>query len=545
MIAKLVVDPHDPNVVYAASTGHVWAPNPERGIFKTTDGGKTWRKVLYVDPGTGGVDLSMNERDPRVLYASMWQAQRFAWKLESGGPGSGLYKTTDGGAHWTNLSHNRGFAGGILGKMGVSVAQSDPRIVYAIVQAKDGGVFRSDDAGRTWKHLNNQWKLRQRAFYYMAIFADPVNPNRVYAPNVDAMYASTNGGKTWNGLDGNTHGDHHIVWINPRHTNILLEGNDGGATVSVNRGDTFSRQDNQPTGQIYHVALDRQFPFHIFGASQDEASWEYTSAFVGGSIPPSELHPVALGESTFIAPDPDNPLVTFGSGYYSTFVELNRLTGQEENVSPWPRLMSGAAAADLKYRFSWTHPVLFAPMFSQANSHELLLVAEVVFSSLDRGRTWSVISPDLTRNDKSTQGLSGGPIDGDNTGAEMFPDISSLNVSPLDRDVLWAGSSDGLVHVTVDHGAHWNAVTPPQLPQWSQISSIEPSYVARGTAYLTASRYQWDDFHPYVYETTDFGAHWTTIVDGLPDNQTFTRSSCAKIRGSRGCCLPARAAPRT
>jgi photosystem II stability/assembly factor-like uncharacterized protein len=518
-IAKLVIDPHDANVVYAASLGHVWAPNRERGVFKTTDGGKTWRKVLFVDADTGGVDLSMDRHDPRILYASMWQAQRFPWKLVSGGPGSGLYKTTDGGVHWTNLSRNPGFAAGLLGKIGVSIAQSDPRRIYAIVQATNGGVFRSDDAGRTWKHLNNQWKLRQRAFYYMAIFADPTDPNRVYAPNVDSMYVSTDGGKVWDGLEGNTHGDHHILWINPRHPNILLEGNDGGATVSVNRGDTFSRQDNQPTGQIYHVALDNQFPVHIFGASQDEASWEYTSAFVGGSIPPGELHNVAFGESTFIAPDPDNPLVTFGSGYDSTFVELNRVTGQEKDVSPWPRLMSGAAPADMKYRFGWTHPVLFAPIISQANPHELLLVAQVVFSSLNRGRTWSVISPDLTRNDKSTQGPSGGPIDWDNTGAEIFPDISSLNVSPLDANVLWAGSSDGLVHVTTDHGAHWTAVTPPQLPQWTQISSIEPSHVARGTAYLTASRYQWDDFHPYAYQTTDFGAHWTAITDGLPDNQ--------------------------
>ncbi|MEO7201318.1 MAG: glycosyl hydrolase, partial [Candidatus Tumulicola sp.] len=432
MTTNLTIDPRNANVVYAASMGHVFAPNPERGIFKTTDGGKSWKRILYVDADTGGVDMSMDKRDPNTIYASMWQAQRFPWKLVSGGPGSGLYKTTDGGAHWTNLSRNPGFPTGTLGKIGVSIAQSDPRRVYAIVQAKDGGVFRSDDGGRTWKHLNNQWKLRQRAFYYMAIFADPANSNRVYAPNVDAMYVSTDGGKVWKGLEGNTHGDHHILWINPRHTNILLEGNDGGATVSVNRGDTFSREDNQPTGQIYHIALDNQFPFHIFGASQDEASWEYTSAFVGGSIPPSELHTVALGESTFIAPDPDNPLVTFGSGYYSTFVELNRVTGQEKNVSPWPRLMSGAAAADMKYRFTWTHPALFAPMFSPANPRELLLVAQVVFSSLDRGRTWKAISPDLTRNDPSTQGLSGGPIDYDNTGAELFPDISSLAVSPLD-----------------------------------------------------------------------------------------------------------------
>jgi photosystem II stability/assembly factor-like uncharacterized protein len=516
---KLAIDPRDPNVVYVATLGHVFAPNPERGIFKTTNGGKTWKRVLFVNDLTGGVDLSMDKRHPNVLYAAMWQEQRFPWKLVSGGPGSRLYKTTDSGAHWSLLSRNPGFATGTLGKIGVSVAQSDPRVVYAIVQATNGGVFRSNDGGRTWKHVNNQWKLRQRAFYYTAIFADPTNPNKVYAPNVDSMFVSTDGGRVWKGIDAVPHGDHHVLWINPRHPNILLEGNDGGATVSVNGGDTWSTIDNQPTGQIYHVALDNQFPFHLFGASQDEASWEYTSAYVGGSIPPGELHTVALGESTFIAPDPDDPLVTFGSGYYSSFVELNRITGQEKNVSPWPRYMSGAPASELKYRFGWTHPTLFAPMFSPANPRELLLTAQVVFSSMNRGRTWSVISPDLTRNDLSTEGPSGGPVYDDITGAETFPDISSLAVSPLDAAVLWAGSSDGLLHVTTDHGAHWNDVTPPQLPQWAQISSVEPSHVARGTAYVSASRYQWDDYHPYLYETTDFGAHWTPIVDGLPNDQ--------------------------
>ena len=518
-IGKLAIDPRDPNVVYVAALGHVFAPNAERGIFKTTNGGRSWTRILFVNADTGGVDLSMDKRHPNVLYAAMWQERRFPWKLESGGPGSGLYKTTDAGAHWTNLSRNPGFATGTLGKIGVSVAQSDPRVVYAIVQAANGGVFRSVDGGRSWKHVNNQWKLRQRAFYYTAIFADPTNAKKVYAPNVDSMYVSTDGGKVWKGIDGIPHGDHHVLWINPHHPNILLEGNDGGATVSVNAGATWSTVNNQPTGQIYHVALDDQFPFHIFGASQDEAAWEYTSAYVGGSIPPGELHPVALGESTFIAPDPNDPLVTFGSGYNSSFVELNRITGQEKNVTPWPRYMSGSPASALKYRFGWTHPALFAPMFSPSNPRELLLVAQVVFSSLDRGRTWRAISPDLTRNDPSTEGPSGGPVYDDITGAEAFPDISSLAVSPLDGSVIWAGSADGLVHVTTDHGAHWNDITPPQLPQWAQISSIEPSHVARGTAYLSASRYQWDDYRPYAYETTDFGAHWTPIVNGLPSDQ--------------------------
>jgi len=515
MTTALVIDPRDANTVYASSLGHVFKPNAERGVFKTTDGGKTWRKVLFVDDNTGGVALSMDKRHPATVYAAMWQAKRVPWKLTSGGPGSGLYKTTDGGVHWAKISSNPGYATGTLGKIGVSIAQSDPRIVYSIVQAKDGGVFRSDNSGKTWTRTNSQWKLRQRAFYYTAIYADPTDPKRAYAPEVDSLYVTNDGGKVWKTIDGIPHGDHHIVWINPRHPKILLEGNDGGATVSVNGGRTWSSVNNQPTGQIYHVALDRQFPFHIYGASQDEGAWEYPSASTGGGIPAGALYSVALGESTFIAPDPDDPFVTYGAGYYSSFVRYDRRTGQEESVSPWPRYMSGSSSAQTKYRFGWTHPIMFSP----ANPHELLVASQVLFASTDRGHTWKAISPDLTRNDPRTEGPTGGPIFNDQTGAETFPDIHALAVSPLDGDVIWAGSADGLTHVTRDHGAHWTAVTPPQLPQWAEISSIEASNVDKGTAYLSASRYMYDDYHPYVYKTTDYGAHWTRMTDGLPADQ--------------------------
>jgi photosystem II stability/assembly factor-like uncharacterized protein len=517
MIAKVAIDPRDPKIVFAASMGHVFKPNSERGIFKTTNAGATWQKILFVDDETGGIDLVMDPRDHHVLYAAMWQAQRVPWKLTSGGPGSGLYKTTDGGAHWKKISTNPGFATGILGKIGVSVAASNPRIVYAIVQARDGGVFRSNDAGATWKRVNGEMKLRQRAFYYMAIFVDPTNPDVAYAPQVDGVYKTKDGGKTFTSIDM-PHGDNHIVWINPRNPKIILVGNDGGGTVSVNGGDTWSNEHNQPTGQYYHVAIDDQFPFHVFGAAQDEGAFEGPSAAVGPGIGPGEWYSVALGESTFVAPEPDDPLVTYGSGYYSSFVRFNRVTGDAKNVSPWPRYMSGAPSGETKYRFGWTHPIFFSP----ANPRELLVASQVVFSSLDRGQTWKILSPDLTRNDPSTEGPTGGPIDQDETGAETFPDISSLAVSPLDASVLWAGSADGLVHVTTDHGAHWTAITPPQLPQWAQISSIEPSHTEKGSAYLTASRFMWDDYHPYLYETTDYGAHWTTLTSGLPaDQYTF------------------------
>ena len=514
MTTRIVVDPRKPNVAYAASMGHVFKPNPERGIFKTTDGGATWHRVLFVDDKTGGVDLVMDPRTPDVLYAAMWQAQRVPWKLTSGGPGSGIYKTTDGGAHWTNISKHPGLPGGVLGKIGISVAASNPRIVYAIIQARAGGVFRSNDAGATWTRTNAEMKLRQRAFYYMAIFVDPTNSQIAYAPEVDGVYKTKDGGKTWSVINM-PHGDNHIVWINPRDSKILLVGNDGGATVSTDGGDTWSSERNQPTGQYYHVALDDQFPFHVFGAAQDEGAFEGPSAVVGPGIGPGEWHPVALGESTFVAPEPGDIYVTYGSGYYSAFARFNYLTGEQKNVSPWPRYMSGASASETKYRFGWTHPIFFSP----ADPHDLLVGAQVVFSSTDHGQTWAVLSPDLTRNDPSTEEPTGGAIDLDETGAETFPDLSSLAVSPLDARTIWAGSADGLVHVTTDHGAHWTAVTPPQLPQWAQISSIEPSHTAKGTAYLSASRYMWDDYHPYVYETTDYGAHWTALTNGLPSDQ--------------------------
>ncbi len=513
MTTKLVVDPRNPNVVYAASMGHVFKPNAERGIYKTTDGGKSWKKILFVDQNSGGVDLTMAPSQPNVLYAAMWQAQRTPWKLTSGGPGSGLYKSVDAGAHWKKISSNPGFARGLLGKIGVSVAASNPRIVYAIVQALDGGVFRSDDGGGSWRRVNDEMQLRQRAFYYTAIFVDPTNPQVAYAPNVDGVWKTSNGGKSWTALNP-PHGDCHIVWINPRNPKILLEGDDGGATVSVNGGETWSTDHNQPTGQFYKVAIDDQFPFHVYGAQQDESASETVSAAWDG-IGAQHVYTVALGESTWVAPQPDSPHTTYGSGYYSSMVQLNRDTGQFKNVSPYPRYMAGSPAIEEKYRFGWTHPIFFSP----SNPKELLVGAQVVFSSTDLGQTWSVISPDLTRNDPSTEGPTGGPIFRDQTGAETFPDIASLAASPLDANILWAGSADGLVHVTTDHGGHWSPVTPPQLPEWAQITTIEPSHTDKATAYLSASRYMWDDYHPYVYKTTDYGAHWTTTSSGLPPDQ--------------------------
>jgi photosystem II stability/assembly factor-like uncharacterized protein len=512
-ISAIVIDPKNPDIVYAASMGHVFKGNPERGVFKSTDGGNSWNKILFLDNDTGTICLVMDPNNSEVLYATMWQAQRMPWGLSSGGPGSGIYKTTDAGAHWANISHNPGLPATTLGRVGLAVAASNSNIVYAIIQAKEGGVFRSEDAGATWKRVNEEMKLRQRAFYYMTIFADPKNPNLVYAPEVDALWVSHDGGKTWTKLH-TPHGDNHALWINPNDTRILLEGNDGGATVSTDGGNTWSTEHNQPTGQFYHVNLDDQFPFHIYGAQQDEGSFEGPSASEGGIIPFSDWHTVAYGESTYSVPQPGDPDITYGSGYYSIFLKYDRRTDQLTSVSPWPFYQEGASSAELGNRWGWTRPILF----SAANPKELLTSAQYVFKSDDYGKTWTRISPDLTRNQPNTEIPSGGPIDLDQSGAEIYPLVSALAVSPLDENLIWAGSDDGLAHVTTDGGKNWQAVTPPGLAE-SWISTIEPSHTDKQTAYLTARRYMWDDFRPYIFKTTDLGQHWSEITGGLPQNE--------------------------
>jgi photosystem II stability/assembly factor-like uncharacterized protein len=512
---SIAIDPHNPNVVYVASLGHVFKSNPDRGVFKTTDGGKTWQKVLYVDDKTGANNVVMDAKNPNVLYATMWQMYRTEWTLNSGGPGSGVYKTTDAGKTWKKISNNPGFAKGMLGKMGVAVAPNNSNVVYAIAQAKDGGVFRSDNAGATWTRVNDEWKLRQRAFYYMAIYVDPTNWKVAYAPNVDSVFKTTDGGHTWKPL-GPGLGDNHIIWINPRNPQLLIIGDDGGANVSLDGGKTFSTTQNQPLSQFYHIALDNQFPYHIYGAMQDAGAFEIPSASNEG-LGANVVHGVALGESTYVAIDPNNPKVTYGAGYYSLLARLDNSTGDEQNVTPWAIYLPGHQASDQKYRFSWTHPIMFSP----AEPHTLFEAAQVLFRSDDYGQTWKVISPDLTRNDKSTEGPSGGDVYWDQTGAETFPDIASLGFSPVNKDIIWAGSADGLVHVTKDGGANWTDVTPKQMgSMWSRITSFETSQTDECTAFVTASRYMWDDMRPFIFKTTDCGANWTSMTSGIPADQT-------------------------
>ena len=517
IVSWIIVDPNDPNVVYAAALGQGWASNPDRGVFKSTDGGQTWKKILYVDDKTGAITLGMAPSSPQVLYATMWQAYRRHWMLSSGGPGSGIYKTTDGGAKWTNISHNAGLPPGIWGKVTVAVAPSDPNVVYTLMQVKYrgqiGGLFRSDDAGRSWKLMNNSPAITQRAMYYMRVYVDPKDPNTVYIPNT-SIQVSHDGGKTLEEMQP-PHGDNHAFWINPDNPKIFVEGNDGGATVTRDGGRTWSSELNQPTGQYYHANLDEQFPFNIYASQQDDGSYFGPSAVAAGRLPPVWPR-VEGGEEGWVVPTPGRPWITYADAYYSDEFRDDQRTGLITNVSPWPEFKFGLAGTEIKYRYGWWHrPAVFAP-----RTNELLVGGNVVFESLDPGvAPWKVISPDLTRNDRSKELRSGGPISADMTGEEMFDTISTMAFSPLSNKVIWTGSDDGLVYVTTDGGGHWKEVRPLSLATWSTITCIEPSHTEAGTAYMAASRYEWNDFHPYVYKTTDYGRHWTEITTGLPDDQ--------------------------
>ncbi|MGH9484310.1 MAG: WD40/YVTN/BNR-like repeat-containing protein, partial [Terriglobales bacterium] len=484
IITWILIDPQNPDVVYVAALGHLFGPNPQRGVFKTTDGGQTWKKILYVNDHTGAITMAMDPSNPQVVYAAMWQMTRRHYTFSSGGPGSGLYKSTDGGATWSNISHRPGLPTGIFGKIGVAVAPSDPNVVYALIQAdfegQAGGLFRSDNAGQTWRLINKSMDITQRAFYYGRVFVDPKDANTIYLPNV-GVYVSRDAGKKLIALRP-PHGDNHAFWVNPDNPQILIEGNDGGAAVSLDGGKDWSSESNQPTGQFYHVNLDDQFPFHIYGAQQDRSSVEGSSG-----APAGVWTNVRGGEMSWVLPTPGKPWITYGSGYYGKEWRENRRTGHVTNVSPWPAYKFGLAGTKIKYRYGWIH---HAGLF--LNPQTLLLGANVLFETTDQGQHWKVISPDLTRNDPSKLGRPGGPISADVTGEEMFDTISSIAASPLNQQEIWVGSDDGLVHLTTDGGANWTEVRPPQLPTWSTITCIEPSATAAGTAYVSASRFDWD-----------------------------------------------------
>ena len=515
-IGAVRVHPRNPDIVYVAALGHLYGPNDDRGVFKTTDGGKNWKKVFFRNRNAGAVDLILDPNQPNVIYAAFWDVHRTPWSLESGGPGSGLFKSSDGGDTWTDLSRNPGMPKGILGRIGVTVSPQNSDRVWAIVEAEDGGVFRSDTGGRTWTKVNDERKLRQRAWYYSRIFADPLKEDTVYVVNT-GFYRSDDGGKTYTAIR-TPHGDNHYLWIAPNDSNRMIECNDGGANVSTNGGRTWTTIDNQPTAQFYRVTLDNDFPYHAYGAQQDNSTVRVTTRSDEGAIDVRDWYDVGGGESGWVVPDPKDSQIVYAGSYDGLLTRYDHRTGQLRNVTVWPDNPMGAGAEAMKYRFQWDYPLLFSPN----DPTTLYAGGDHVFKTTNGGASWEVISPDLTRNDKSKQGPTGGPITKDNSSIEYYDTIFTIAESPVKKGVIWVGSDDGLVHVTEDGGKHWDNVTPKDLPQWIQINSIEASPFDAGTAYFAATMYKLDDFRPYLYKTTDYGKSWARIDSGIPPG-AFTR----------------------
>ena len=506
-IGRIIVNPKNADIAFVAALGHPFGPNPERGIFRTADGGKTWGKALYKDENSGGIDLSFDPNNANVIFAALWQARRFPWDMQSGGPGSGLYRSTDGGDTWKQLT-DHGLPEGTMGRIGVAVDYNSTR-VWALVENDKGGLFRSDDGGDNWTLVNSDRQYRQRAFYYTHVFADPHSPDGVYVLNT-GMFHSNDGGKTFRSIRV-PHGDNHGLWIDPGDPNRMIESNDGGANVSTNGGASWTSQANQPTAQFYHAITDNRFPYWVYGAQQDNSSVGIASAARGGIGRPS-WYPVGGGESGYIAPDPRDPEIVYAGSYGGEITRYNHHTGEEMNITPWPVNPIGAAAADQKYRFQWTEPIVFSPH----DPRVLYFAAQVLFKTSDEGMHWEIISPDLTRNDKTKQQAAGGPITKDNTGVEVFDTIFSVVESPVQKDLIWAGSDDGLVHITTDGGKNWSNVTPKAMPEWGAVSMIEASPYDAGTAYVAVERHRLDDFSPYIFKTADFGKTWTSIHSGIP-----------------------------
>jgi photosystem II stability/assembly factor-like uncharacterized protein len=516
-ISRIRIHPKNPDLVYAAVMGHLFGPNDERGVYRSSDGGATWERVLFVSEEVGAVDLAMDPTNPRILYASFWRVLRTPYSLESGGEGSGIFKSTDGGDTWQELTGNEGLPRGTIGISGIAVSPTNNKNVYAIIEAEEGGVFRSRDGGKTWQRVNEDRNLRQRAWYYTRIYADPADEESLYVLNVRFHY-SKDGGRSFSEID-TPHGDNHDLWIDPGDPLRMVQSNDGGANVSYDRGETWSTQSNQPTAQMYRVSTDNDFPYRLLGGQQDNSAVRIRSrSALGSAIGVRDWEPTAGGESGHIVAKPDDPDIVVGGSYGGYLRVINHRTGSRRSIDVWPDNPMGWGAAELKYRFQWNFPILFS-----VHDPDLLYVAaDVLFRTRDMGHSWETISPDLTRNDQSRMGPSGGPITKDNTSVEYYGTIFAVAESSHEKGVIWAGSDDGLVHVTRDDGKSWSNVTPPGLPEWAQINSIDIHPFERGGAYVAATRYKSDDFRPYLYRTTDWGRSWRKITDGIPEDE-FTR----------------------
>jgi photosystem II stability/assembly factor-like uncharacterized protein len=523
-IARIRVHPRDPDLVYVAALGHTFGPNPERGVFRSRNGGKQWERILFRSDDAGAIDLSMDPTNPRVLYAAIWEARRTPWSLTSGGPGSGLFKTADGGDTWTEITDNPGLPKGIKGRIGVAISPARPERVWALVEAEDpnSGLYRSDDGGATWQRVSDDREVQGRRWYYMHVFADPQDADTVWCL-AGRCWKSVDGGRTFAEVP-TPHADNHDLWIDAKNPLRMIEGNDGGACVTFNGAYSWSTIYNQPTAQFYHLDTDNRFPYRVYGTQQDNTAICVPSRSNKGGIPLHDCYTVGHSESGHIQVRPDNPDIVYSGAIGSSLggggalLRYDHATGQIRIITAWPEFYGGWAPKDLKYRFQWTFPILISPH----DPNVLYCAGNRLFRSTDEGTSWDVISPDLTRNDPAKQEASGGPITKDTTGAEHYCTIFAFTESPHERGLFWAGSDDGLVHLSRDGGGSWQNVTPPQMPEWTTVNVIEVSPHDPATAYVAATRYKLDDTRPFLYKTNDYGAGWQAITDGIPPTE-FTR----------------------
>lgn len=499
-IGRVWVDPKNADLVYVAAIGHPYGSNEERGVFRSADGGKTWKKILFINDKTGAADLSVDPRNTRVMYATTWQVLRRPWDIYEFGPGSGIYKTTDGGDTWTRLQE--GLPKGEIGKIGISVSPADPDRIYATIGGDDGGIYRSDDSGKKWKLVNGSFEMYARQYYYGHIFADPLQPDTVYTFSSKDFYKSVNGGKTWARIQ-TPHGDYHDLWIDPHDSQRMVNGNDGGATVTFDGGKSWSPETNQATAQFYTVRTDNDFPYNVYGAQQDNTTVAISSRPSGGRGTGSTFTEVGGGESGYVVPDPKDSDIVFAGAYWGLLTRFDRRTASARNITVWPDLPGGRTGAETKYRFQWTFPIAISP----ADPAAIYVGGNVVFKSIDQGQSWQPVSPDLTRNDGQKE--NGGRLE------DIYCTVFSIAPSPLNREVIWAGSDDGLIHLTRDGGKTWTNVTPPQIQPWTRINVIEASSHDPATAYAAVNRYQMDDFRPYIYRTHDYGKTWTLAATGI------------------------------
>lgn len=514
-IGRVIVDPRNSDIVFVAALGHPYGANAERGVFRTLDGGKTWDKVLFKDENTGAIDVAFDPQNANILFASLWESRRTPWSLSSGGPGSGIYRSTDSGATWKKLEEH-GLPPGPYGRIGLAVGANSDR-VYALIEAKEGGLYRSDDGGDSWDLVNGSHGLVQRAWYYMHVIADPQDANTVYVADVE-FFKSTDGGRNFNKVKV-PHGDNHGLWIDPKNTKRMIASNDGGVTVSLDGGKSWTREDNQPTAQFYHVITDTRTPYYVYGSQQDNSTVAIASRSDDGLIGDDNWYAVGGGEAGYIAPNPTDPNIVYAGDYQGNITRFDRRTNQVKSIAVWPELTDARGAAVLDHRFQWTAPIVTSPF----DANTIYYGGERIFKTSDGGTHWDTISGDLTRNDKSKQQPSGGPITIDDTGTEYYDTVFTIAPSPLAKGLIWAGTDDGLIQVTRDEGKSWSNVTPKDLAEWSRISLIEASPHDAGTAYVAIDRHQNDDLAPYIYKTTNYGSTWTRITTGIPDG-AFVRA---------------------